>query len=320
MHTRPAFTRTELVVVLVLLLLITCFMVPAIEMSGTGLFLGWLYFLLRVVPQMQPAWDQVGVFVVGVLALTLLLHHLVRRTLPAWSLGRSVRVVGLVLLVFVAGTAFVGVMHQTGWLLFSKEPWLNRSGERIGSSNNLRQLVISLQNVVDTEKALPAGLVASPHGEPLHGWPTLLLPYIEQETLFKQLDLTKPWNDPANAKLTQTRIDLYQHPGRRGDEVAGRPAIHYAANVRVFASELRRKLSDFEAGASNTIVFGEVTGQFQPWAAPVQWRDPAFGLGHPAGFGSPVGLRQVAVAMLDGSVRTFTVGPDEAEFRAIGGG
>lgn len=318
MHTRPAFTRTELVVVLVILF----FLCALISDSALVFPLGWIFFLVRVVPRMQPAWDQVAVFGVGVLALTWLLHHLVRRSVPTWSLDKSVRIVGLVLLVFVAGTAFVGVMHQTGWLLFSKEPWLHpsRVGERMYSMNNLKQLVYSAHAVVDTEKALPAGLVASPHGEPLHGWPTLLLPYVEKEALYKQIDLAKPWNDPVNATATKTRMDIYQHPGRRGDAVAGFPTIHYAANVHVLGTERRRKVTDFEAGTSNTLAFGEITGNAQPWAAPIHWRDPALGLGHPAGFGSPVGAGYVSVAMLDGSVRTFTIGQDEAEIRAVAGG
>jgi hypothetical protein len=317
------FTRIELLVVLCILLVISCVLVPAAEMTCELLVLGWFRFLLRVSPEMRPAWDQVAVFVLGVIALTVLLHFTCRRFAASWSLWNSLRLVGVVLLGFVAGTAFVGLTHQTGWLLTSKEPLVRRTSERyaqMASANNLRSLVTGAHNHVEDRQRLPLGVLTSPGGEPLHGWPTLLLPYIEQDALFKQIDRTRPWDDPANAKATHLRVSLYEYPGVPVQTAEGWPAIHYAANVHVLGGERPRKLTDFEAGTSNTIAFGEAGGNFQPWAAPFQWRDPALGLGHPNGFGNPASRRQVLVGMLDGSVRIFEVGKDDATFRTLGGG
>jgi prepilin-type N-terminal cleavage/methylation domain-containing protein len=315
------FTRIELLVVIAILLILS-------GLSGLDapimFCLGWVTFLWRVLPQLRPAPDQVAIFVVGVLAVTVLTHLLLRRVVTSgtWSVWNSVRLVGLVFLVFVAGTALVGLTHQSAWLLTSKEPWMQRS---FASMNHLKQLGLAVHNAASTDDQqhplLPPGLLLSPQGEPLHGWPTLILPYIEEEALFREIDRTRPWNDPANAARMKKRIPTYQHPGRADEKADGWPVIHYAANAHVMGGDQRRRLEDFVAqGTSNVLLAGEVTGQFNPWAAPVQWRDPALGLGHPAGFGSPVGRTRVIVVLLDGSVRSFDVDKDDAAFRALGGG
>ncbi len=41
---------------------------------------------------------------------------------------------------------------------------------------------------------------------------TLILPYLEQDTLYRTIDLSKPWNDPANAKALETVVPVYRCP------------------------------------------------------------------------------------------------------------
>jgi hypothetical protein len=57
----------------------------------------------------------------------------------------------------------------------------------------------------------------------VNGWEAVsanyfLLPYLEQDNLYKQLDLTKPWDDPRNAKLLEKMPDVFRVYGRDGHE------------------------------------------------------------------------------------------------------
>ena len=42
---------------------------------------------------------------------------------PPWRLRWTLSLLGVAVLMFVAGIAAVGVTHQTAWLLTSPEPW-----------------------------------------------------------------------------------------------------------------------------------------------------------------------------------------------------
>jgi hypothetical protein len=49
-------------------------------------------------------------------------------------------------------------------------------------------------------------------GRPLHSWRTLILPFLEQETLYQTIDLSKPWNDLANAKALKSDVPVFRCP------------------------------------------------------------------------------------------------------------
>lgn len=78
----------------------------------------------------------------------------------------------------------------------------------------LHNLVIATHNYESAYKSLPARFNAEyappevyctgkfkTEGKPLLSWRVFLLPYIEQEELFKQFKLDEPWDSPHNATL-----------------------------------------------------------------------------------------------------------------------
>lgn len=64
---------------------------------------------------------------------------------------------------------------------------------------NMRQIAVGLQLYHDTYQAFPPAYTVDAAGKPLHSWRTLILPQLEQKELYDTIDLTKPWDDPANA-------------------------------------------------------------------------------------------------------------------------
>jgi hypothetical protein len=156
----------------------------------------------------------------------------------------------------------------------------------------------------------------------LHGWPTHLLPYIEQDELFKKIDLSRPWDDPVNAAHFTARIVPYHHSRAPEKDAEGRPLIHYALNAALVngGRPLTVKQLTEGRGAANTILAAEAHGNWRPWGHPVHWRDVALGLNRsPNGFGSPLRPpHPVAFVMADGSVRSFSgdTDPDFLELLA----
>jgi hypothetical protein len=91
------------------------------------------------------------------------------------------------------------------------------SSARVKTQNNLKQIGIACHNFHDTMGFMPLD-ITDPAGRPILSWRVLLLPYLEQDNLYKQLDLTKPWDDPRNAKLLEKMPDVFRVYGRDGHE------------------------------------------------------------------------------------------------------
>ena len=67
--------------------------------------------------------------------------------------------------------------------------------------NNFKQMGIALHTYASSYDKLPPAVLTSPDGKPLFSWRVALLPYVEQDNLYKQLKLDEPWNSPHNKKV-----------------------------------------------------------------------------------------------------------------------
>jgi prepilin-type N-terminal cleavage/methylation domain-containing protein/prepilin-type processing-associated H-X9-DG protein len=89
---------------------------------------------------------------------------------------------------------------------------VRESAARAKCQNNLKQMGLAFHNYHDANQRLPAGYVATaayPDTTPGWGWGTYVLPYLEQDSLYRQLDLTKP---VKNSPAVQTVVRLYLCP------------------------------------------------------------------------------------------------------------
>src|SRR4051794_24888061 len=76
------------------------------------------------------------------------------------------------------------------------------------SSNNLKQIALAFHNYHDTNGAMPTNQ-HSKDGKPLLSWRVQILPYIEQDHVYKQFKLDEPWDSEHNMKLVDKIPDLY---------------------------------------------------------------------------------------------------------------
>jgi hypothetical protein len=78
--------------------------------------------------------------------------------------------------------------------------------------NNLKQIALGILNYEKANGAFPPAYTIDSDGRRLHSWRTLILPYMEHKTLFNTIDLSKPWDDPANAQAREANMETYQCP------------------------------------------------------------------------------------------------------------
>jgi hypothetical protein len=75
------------------------------------------------------------------------------------------------------------------------------SSERTVSRNNLKSLALAMLNYEATHGRLPPQSIRGKDSTPLLSWRVALLPYLEQEALYKRFKLDEPWDSEHNKKL-----------------------------------------------------------------------------------------------------------------------
>lgn len=135
--------------------------------------------------------------------------------------------------------------------------------------NNLKQIAIALQNYADAHGgALPPAYTADANGKPLHSWRTLILPYMEEQALYDSIDLTKPWDDPANAEAFKKYISIYQCPSAPFDDNRTTYLAVITPNSCMRATEPRPLPDAKHASKAMTVI--EVDKEHAvPWMSPV---------------------------------------------------
>ena len=106
------------------------------------------------------------------------------------------------------------------------------------------------------------------NGKPLHSWRTLILPWMEQLALYDSLDLSKPWNDPANAEAFKTMPHESRCPGSKLPPGFTNYLAVVGADACLHPTE-PRPISDITDGTSNTLMVIEV-----PQKHAVHWMSP----------------------------------------------
>lgn len=88
-----------------------------------------------------------------------------------------------------------------------------RAGVRLAAEENMKQIVFALHNYHDQYLTLPGGY-ADKTGKPGLSWRVAILPFLEQDNLFKSFKLDEPWDSEANAKLIPLMPKLFAPPGQ----------------------------------------------------------------------------------------------------------
>jgi hypothetical protein len=137
------------------------------------------------------------------------------------------------------------------------------SNNRGRSLNNLKQIGLALHSYYDENGHLPPAVVFDKEGRPLYSWRVLLLPYIEEQSLYLKFHLDEPWDSPHNLPLSQTNPGCYFLHTEDG-------LTPYQALIGPGTAFERPGLTwaDFPDGLDSTILVLEAADSV-PWAKPI---------------------------------------------------
>ncbi|MFN6053661.1 MAG: DUF1559 domain-containing protein, partial [Planctomycetia bacterium] len=82
--------------------------------------------------------------------------------------------------------------------------------QRTGTSYKLRGIYRALELYSnDNNGNFPPAYTKSPDGKPLLSWRVLLLPYMEQDNLYRMFNQNEPWDGPTNKPLLKNTPKVY---------------------------------------------------------------------------------------------------------------
>lgn len=204
---------------------------------------------------------------------------------------------------------------------------VRESARQTQCRNNLRQIGIALQNYHSTLSCFPPGGLDWRAPWPKGGtsrnfaWSALLLPWLDQNSIYQAMDLNVAFDAPGNAAATATRIPVFLCPstpdgdrqirdrgptaygGIYGERISGPNSPPRGLMVYDRAFQFR----DIIDGASNTLIVGEDSARIHvEWVSAWNVFDQAFAINRAPAFENDLRSLHpggVFVALADGSVR-----------------
>ncbi|MBX9623707.1 MAG: DUF1559 domain-containing protein [Gemmataceae bacterium] len=150
---------------------------------------------------------------------------------------------------------------------------VREAAARAKCQNNLKQIALACSNYEVAAGRFPSSHVTAPYR---HGWPALVLPYLEQEPVRAIYVMTAHWHDPANEPARMAKVPTFlcpsASPGRVGrSAVPGTPGSPFTGaawdytNVSVIGQPLMAMLE-----------YPNPAGYGQTWWGVINSRGSAF--------------------------------------------
>jgi hypothetical protein len=134
--------------------------------------------------------------------------------------------------------------------------------------HNLKAIGEAMARYHQEHGCFPPAYLADEHGEPMHSWRVLLLPYLGEQKLYSQYRLDEPWDGPHNKALAAHMPSVYRCPS---DQSSTPEQTNYAMIVgpKAFSEGPKsHTLDEITDGPSHTILVAETHKPNIPWMSP----------------------------------------------------
>lgn len=134
--------------------------------------------------------------------------------------------------------------------------------------NNLKQVVLALRLYHDRYGCFPPAYVADQEGRPMHSWRVLILPFLEQDALYRQYRMDEPWNGPNNRNLPPSAFHPYHCYSDPDANPLNTSYVLVTGEGTAWVADKAPKLANFTDGPSHSIAVVEVASSGIHWMEP----------------------------------------------------
>ena len=220
-------------------------------------------------------------------------------------------------------------------------PAAREAARRMQCSNNVKQILLSMQNYSERNRYFPLVMGAGPNGDPV-SWRVSLLPFLERNDLYERYDQGQPWDSPHNEPL-QHRTGgpiVYSCPSdpssipharsSAGAESSQSSLLFTAYTIPTgdgaLSNQFHLRKDQLPERYSRKLAVLEACGQKIVWSEPrdVELSDDTLGVnldgdqpGRSRGIMSSYHIGGVTAGYLDGSVRFMSKDVDEEVLRQL---
>ena len=139
-------------------------------------------------------------------------------------------------------------------------------GETATASANAEQIAEALQEYEKANGRFPPPYLKTKDGKPGLSWRVAILPFLDEDELFKKFKLDEPWDSPTNKPLLDDMPECFSGP-----KSAGAQSTHFRVFVgkRTLFDPARNgvRVADVTDGLANTIMIVEAE-QAVLWTKP----------------------------------------------------
>lgn len=151
-------------------------------------------------------------------------------------------------------------------LFFPATRGVNEATRRTACLNNLKQIGLALHNYHDDYGTFPPPYTVDADGNRLHSWRTLILPFTDHAALYEKIDLSKPWDDPANAAAMAENPYVYSCPS--AIIPAGHTVYHGVVSADGFFHPAKVRTLDTIADDQKLAIVEVDASRAVPWMSP----------------------------------------------------
>jgi hypothetical protein len=181
----------------------------------------------------------------------------------------------------------------------------------IEHTNNLKQIGLAMHQYHDAYKRLPAAAVFDKDGKALLSWRVLILAFLDQAALAKEIKMDEPWDSDNNKKVLAKMPKVFGPIGDKHEDEGKTYYRVFTGKGTVFDGTRGITMAGITDGTSNTVMVVEANEAVE-WTKPDElvYKDkdalPKLGGHTKGGFG---------VLMCDGTVMSFRQDFDEKQMR-----
>ncbi len=155
---------------------------------------------------------------------------------------------------------------------------MRANAARSQSTNNMKQIALAMHNYLSQHGSFPPAYTVDKAGKPLLSWRVLVLPFLEQDALYKEFHLDEPWDSDHNRALIDRMPAVYRCPAARTLKAdAGKTTyLTPRGTATIFPGSEGVKIQKITDGTSNTIMLVDAADdRAVVWTRPDDWNvDP----------------------------------------------